>query len=812
MTVTQFRMWSALVSEAMLLVTADGLLRAANDGVARLGVDVDAKIGKPVHDFSTLTAEILTDGTNPNEPIDVEIVLRPDLADALVCRCQIIVTDPDDVTDHLLIKLSPQQNIVAVDETGKAWNPETTPNSPFGSLRESEQQFHQLADSMPQIVWISDPDGGCTYFNQRWYEFTGRAPDLTVGRADWPEIVHDDDLADVQADWVAAIGKRELYESECRFKDQKTGSYYWYLVRAVPAIDMNGNIARWYGTCTDIDMRKRSDEANRFVSDASVTLSDIGDRESTLHRIASIAVPRFADWCFIDLLDGENATNLRRVAISHSDPRQIAIMQDVATRFPPRPANVIGSQNVFRLGKPELVKIVDDSIYQRLAHDDEHLKIIRGLGLRSYVCVPLRLDGTIAGALTFLTAESKRRYDEIALQAAIDIAYRAGIAIDNAALYDQLRETDRRKDEFLATLAHELRNPLAPIRTGLEVMRLAKDQPETVERIRATMERQVQQLVTLIDDLMDVSRITRGKFELRMTQVSLNDVVRSAVEAIQSVIDEQRHTLQIILPDVPTYLHGDPNRLAQVLSNLLSNAAKYTLEPGRIWLTATVDGPEFVIISVGDTGQGIPLDKQESIFEMFTQLDGHGERTHPGLGIGLTLVQSLTQMHGGTIAVKSGGAGQGSEFIVRLPSYQSKLRIESKPETLGNDTVLKSRRILVVDDNRAAVESLRTMLTLLGHDVRTAHDGLAGFHLAHEFRPEVMLLDLGMPTLNGYETATRIRAERWGTQVTLVAITGWGQKRDRERTKAAGFDHHLVKPVGSDAIQAILAQLDEADD
>ena len=454
------------------------------------------------------------------------------------------------------------------------------PTLPFGTLRESEQQFHQLADSMPQIVWMSESDGSCTYFNQRWYEFTGRTPDLGVGRTDWPEIVHEDDLEEVTADWLSAIRKQETYENECRFQDQHTGGYYWYLVRAVPAIDTAGNIARWYGTCTDIDTRKRSDEANRFVADVSVALSDIGDRESTLDRIANVAVPRFADWCVIDLLDGDEA-KLRRVAIAHSNADEIAILRDLGERYPPRPQNEVGSHHVLLNNQPELVEVMDDTILQRIAHNEEHLQVLRSLGFRSYVCVPLRLDGVIAGALTFLTAESKRTYDRIALQAAVDIAYRAGIAMDNASLYDQLREADRRKDEFLATLAHELRNPLAPIRTGLEVMRMAKDKPETIDRIRATMERQVQQLVTLIDDLMDVSRITRGKFELRITQVLLADVVRSAVETVQSIIDEQKHTLHVQLPETPTYLNGDPHRLAQVLSNLLNNAAKYTTEPGE---------------------------------------------------------------------------------------------------------------------------------------------------------------------------------------------------------------------------------------
>ena len=672
-------------------------------------------------------------------------------------------------------------------------------------IRESERQFHQLADSMPQIVWMSNPDGGCFYFNERWYDFTGHDPSLTVGNRDWPRIVHDDDLEKVAADWAEAVKQRIPYESECRFKDEPNGGYYWYLVRAIPAIDSEGKIVRWYGTCTDIDTRKRSDEANRFVADASVALSEVGDRVSTLDRIANVAVPRFADWCMIDLLDDEGT--LQRVAVTHSDLTIINKVQEMSDRYPARLDNAFGTPQLLKTGESQLVPHIDDSILQAVAHNDEHLNLLRSIGYRSYVCVPLRLNGKVAGALTFVTAESGRRYDEISLQAAADIAYRASIAIDNASLYDQLREADRRKDEFLATLAHELRNPLAPIRTGLEVMKMAKDKPDTVERIRGTMERQVQQLVTLIDDLMDVSRITRGKLELRLTQVSLEEVVRSAVEATQPFIDEQRHTLSVQLPETPTQLHGDPNRLAQVVSNLLNNAAKYTREPGQITLNAQVESNGDVVIAIRDTGAGIPLEKQESIFEMFTQLDGQGERVHAGLGIGLTLVKSLVQMHGGSIHVQSEGDGKGSEFTVRLPSYQSPRKLPEPLSALHTHEPRRSHRVMVVDDNRAAAESLRTMLTLWGHEVETAHDGLAGFEAARELRPDLMLLDLGMPKLNGYETAGRIRSQEWGRSITLVAVTGWGQKRDRDRTTAAGFDYHLVKPVEPDAIRTILANL-----
>jgi PAS domain S-box-containing protein len=365
-----------------------------------------------------------------------------------------------------------------------------------------------------------------------------------------------------------------------------------------------------------------------------------------------------------------------------------------------------------------------------------------------------------------------------------------------------LQEADRRKTEFRATLAHELRNPLAPIRTGLELLHMAKDDPQLMNEVRGTMERQLKQMVRLIDDLLDVSRITSGKLELRRCKVELAQIVQTAVEAARPFIDERGHELSITLPGQRIFLDADPQRVSQVLSNLLNNAAKYTPEGGRIALAAQAQGTS-IRIAVRDSGIGIPSDRLDYIFQMFAQVDQSLERGYTGLGIGLTLAKSLVEMHGGRIDVQSAGPNQGSEFGVRLPIFVAAL---PQPQGLapGVSVARPARRLLVVDDNKDAANGLALVLRMLGHEVVTAYDGLEALDVAARFLPDAVLLDLGMPKLNGYDTARRIREAAWGARTVLVALTGWGQEEDKERSRQAGFDHHLTKPAEPAALQAIL--------
>ncbi len=388
------------------------------------------------------------------------------------------------------------------------------------------------------------------------------------------------------------------------------------------------------------------------------------------------------------------------------------------------------------------------------------------------------------------------------------LAHMAAVAFDNARLYEELREGDRRKDEFLATLAHELRNPLAPIRNSLQVMRLAGNNARAAEDSRATIERQVRQMVRLIDDLLDLSRISRGKLELRKERVELAAVLNSALETSRPLIEQSGHQLTVALPGEPISLEADPTRLAQVFSNLLNNAAKYTERDGQIRLTAERKG-DSVTVRVRDNGVGISAEMLPRIFEMFTQVGHSLERSQGGLGIGLTLVRRLAEMHGGTVEAHSAGPGCGSEFVVRLSvAPDMKFRAaQGSPENGESVAARPCRRILVVDDNRDAVDSLTQLLRMLGNDVQAAYDGMEAVDAAARFRPEVVLLDIGLPRLNGFEAARRIREQPGGQGMVLIALTGWGQESDRKRSREAGFDQHLTKPVELETLQRLLADL-----
>jgi PAS domain S-box-containing protein len=372
---------------------------------------------------------------------------------------------------------------------------------------------------------------------------------------------------------------------------------------------------------------------------------------------------------------------------------------------------------------------------------------------------------------------------------------------------EALKEADRRKDEFLATLAHELRNPLAPIRNALQILRLAGTNGQAAEQARGMMERQLKQMVRLIDDLLDVSRITRGKLALRRERVELAAVVQSAIETARPLLETAGHELTVALPPEPVPLDADPTRLAQVFANLLTNAAKFTDRGGRIRLAAERQGGK-VVVSVRDNGVGIPAESLPRLFEMFSQVAPALERSQGGLGIGLALVKGLAEMHGGSVTARSQGPGQGSEFIVRLPVAVAAPAGRPPDGESGPETRSRSRyRILVVDDMRDAADSLAMLLRLMGHDVRTAHDGLEAVQAAEEYRPEVVLLDIGLPGQNGYEAARRIREQPWGRRMALVAVTGWGQEEDKRRATAAGFNLHLVKPVAPAALEKLLTGL-----
>jgi signal transduction histidine kinase/DNA-binding response OmpR family regulator len=379
----------------------------------------------------------------------------------------------------------------------------------------------------------------------------------------------------------------------------------------------------------------------------------------------------------------------------------------------------------------------------------------------------------------------------------------AAEAIDNARLYQENREANRRKDEFLAMLAHELRNPLAPILNALHILRLSGTDADDAEKARETAERQVRHMVRLVDDLLDVSRITRGKIELRKEPVELAGVVARAVESTRPLVDSRSHQLEVSAVPDGVWVEADPTRLEQVLANLLNNAAKYTEPGGRIWLTARQDDGA-VEVRVKDTGIGLAPEMLPRVFEPFVQVDQSLERAQGGLGIGLTLVRSLVEMHGGTVHAHSAGLGQGSEFVVRLPVLAPSAAALPQPVAETMPAPARPLRVLLVEDNKDSAESLATVLRLQGHEVSLVHDGPAALEAAAAFRPEVVLLDIGLPGMDGYQVAQRLRGELGFAEATLIALTGYGQEEDRRRSLEAGFDQHIVKPVDHELLEQIL--------
>ena len=451
------------------------------------------------------------------------------------------------------------------------------------------------------------------------------------------------------------------------------------------------------------------------------------------------------------------------------------------------------------------------------------------LPVRSYLAVPVvSRSGEVLGGL-FFGHPQPGVFNDRSERLVAGIASQAAIAIDNARLFqaaqqelgerrraearlreseEALRSADRRKDEFLATLAHELRNPLAPIRNAVEILRLTEADPAAAANARQLIERQLKQLVRLIDDLLDVSRITQGRLELRKDKLDLAEALRIALETSRPLIEARRHTLHVSAQSGVFFVEADVARIAQVFANLFNNSAKYSPPGSSIEARIARDGDD-ALVTITDNGVGIPQSMLSRVFDMFERVDREPERTPDGLGIGLTLVRRLVELHGGTVTAQSEGLNRGSTFVVKLPLTRAAPVAErhdihpAQAETAEGNA---RRKILVVDDNRDSAMSLSLLLELEGHDVRRAYDGIEALEIADDFRPDVTLLDIGMPRLDGYGAARELRRRDWAKRSLLVALTGWGQQEDKRLAREAGFDHHMVKPVDPDALRRLLIE------
>ncbi len=592
-----------------------------------------------------------------------------------------------------------------------------------------------------------------------WRGFTGQTEEQRKG-FDWLDMLHPEDRERVRELWQRAVTDRTAVETEYRIR-HISGDWRWTAVRAVPVSNPDGSVREWVGMNSDITERKQGEEARA--------------------RLAAI-VESSADAIVSKDLDG------------------------IITSWNQGAEQLFGYTASEAVGKPVTILIPHE-------REDEEPAILerirRGERIEHYETVRRRKDGTLLDvSLTVSPIVDSHGQVVGASKIARDITERKRAE-------ESLREADRRKNEFLAMLAHELRNPLAPIRNALEILRQTNDNGEAVKPASEMMERQIGQMARLVDDLLDVSRISRGKIELRRGSIELASAVNHAVEASRPLAESKHLNLTVSLPSRPVYVNADPLRLAQVVGNLLSNACKFTGKGGQIWLTVELgsvghESPGEILIRVRDSGIGIAADQLNRVFDMFVQLDTSLERSVSGLGIGLTLAKNLVELHGGSMEVHSPGVGQGSEFVVRLPILIEAPQLTPPEPAPNEEKAALSHRILVVDDNEDSAESLTILLRLAGHETHTAYDGLEAMEAAATFRPDVILLDIGLPKLNGYEVARKIREKPWGQSMVLVALTGWGQEEDRRRSREAGFNHHITKPVDPPELTRLLARLSQA--
>jgi PAS domain S-box-containing protein len=564
-------------------------------------------------------------------------------------------------------------------------------------------------------------------------------------------------------------------------------------------------------------MREGAEHANRqaaFLAEASATLASSLDYEATLRAVANLVVSEFADWCSVDIVDDGGA--LRQVAVAHADPQRVAEARAFRERYPDDPSRPGGVAHVVRTGMPVMVPEVTDAMLTTTARDAEHLHALRGLAISSYIAVPLTAHGRTVGAITFVAAESRRRYTEIDLRFARDVAYRAALAVENARAYRHANAANRAKDEFLATLSHELRTPLNAVLGWARMLRAGSLPPSKMNRAFEVIERNAVAQLDLVEDMLDMSRIITGKFRLDVVPVDLVGVLDAAVEAVQPAATAKEIDVRVDTDPECCAVLGDSGRLQQAVWNLLSNAIKFTPRGGTVHIAVKpAEGAE-VAIEVTDTGEGIEPAVLPYVFDRFRQGESGTTRTHMGLGLGLAIVRHIIELHGGRVEATSGGKWQGATFRLFLP-----VRGSQTPAIAAGDEkmwqaprrpplrMLAGLRALVVDDDYDARELVTEVLRSRGMEVTTAASAEEGLAALDQGVPDIILSDIAMPDVDGLEMMRRVRERSAGRggDVPAVALTAYARPEDSARSLASGFQVHLSKPVDADRLISTVVAL-----
>jgi PAS domain S-box-containing protein len=676
------------------------------------------------------------------------------------------------------------------------------------ALRETEARYRYLADSLPLIVWTARPDGYLDYYNRCWLEYTGLTIEQTEGWG-WQPVLHPEDVERCLRRWSKAIQTGQAYEIEYRFRRAADGAYRWHLGRAVPMRDERGEIVKWLGTATDIDDRKRAEESLLFIAEASEMLASSLDYETTLANVAQLSVPRLADWCVVHMIE-EDESSAQQLAAAHGEQSKLELLREINRRYPSGLNTAHSYPLVIRTGQPELISEITDSQLADVSRDEEHLRMLRALGLKSTLCVPLVARERTLGAITFATAESGRIYHQSDLALAENLAHRAAIAVDNARLYQEAQKANLAKDEFLATLSHELRTPLTPIIGWVHMIRRGMLKGEELERGLGVVEKNSQSLTRLINDLLDMSAILSGKMRIERTPVPLGEAVREAVETIRPSAERRGINLEAVLfEDERLMVNGDRTRLVQIFWNILANAVKFSsTEKGSVKVTCEVDEEEARVM-VEDEGQGIAPEFLPFVFERFRQADSSKTREHGGLGIGLALVKSFVEAHGGRVRAESAGVGRGSRLTVYLPRLRAG-RVSgggTSAREIERQVAPGAINVLVVEDSPDTLELLHKALKIYGYGATLCGSAAEALDAASSSSFDVIISDIGMPKIDGYELIRRLRLLPHMREVPAIALSGYAAQRDIEAALAAGFDAHVAKPVDSATLAAELEQL-----
>lgn len=667
------------------------------------------------------------------------------------------------------------------------------------SLQDKEEQLRLAIEAAEVGLWDVDIATQTLYWPARVKAMFGISPNATATLDDFAACLHPEDAAEVLRAFAAAQDPaiRSVYDVEYRTVGKEDGVVRWVAAKGRGLFDDAGHCVRAIGTVIDITVRKQAESLQSATQ----------KRLDVLNRIEHATRP------LVDAIDVMQVTSkllgehlgATRCAYADVEPDndRFTIRSDWSQPGVPSSIGVysldlfgVRATSNLRNGRHLVVHDVD-----RELGEDNGGRMFNAIGIKAVVCAGLVKGGRLVAMMAVHQA-LPRRWTDDDLRVITEVVERCWAHIERVRDAAMLHEKDRRKDAFLVTLAHELRNPIAPMLYAIALMKREEDVSRQARRLDV-IERQASHLVRLVDDLLDVSRINRGQVELKREVIDIAPLLTQAIEAATPGLEGARHTLSVQLPNTPAPVHADPARLVQVVTNLMNNAAKYTPDEGDIRLSAWIEG-SLVVVELMDNGLGIPPEDQARLFELFTQLPHTGRKAHGGLGIGLSLVKSLIEMHGGTVSVRSAGLNQGSTFRIELPLAVPIVVPDTKHHATAAAT---SGRVLVVEDNPDGLRTLVELLEANGHVVLGVANGPEALRIAGDWAPDLALLDLGLPLMDGYEIAERLRGDLGLKNMRIVALTGWGAEKDRARTTAAGFDSHLTKPVTPERLLHLIDDL-----